>query len=64
MEGTESEVVLNSLDPASGYTITVSAENRVGRSQPSTPIMHTTLEEPPTSYPTNIMVSACISDNF
>ena len=51
------EAILQELQPATTYTIEVIAENRVGRSSPSATIRHSTLEEPPTSFPHNISVS-------
>ena len=57
VEGDVLQVRLEGLYPATRYSFSIIAENTVGRSSPSPPLMHTTLEEPPTAYPINIKVS-------
>ena len=57
VEGDQLKVRLEGLSPSTTFAFTVIAENRVGRSNPSQTLRHTTLEEPPTAYPLNIRVS-------
>lgn len=57
VEGDQKRVRLEGLQPATTYTLTVVAENRVGRSQPSPPLTASTHEEPPTGYPQSVAVS-------
>lgn len=56
VEGDQKRVRLESLQPATTYTLAVVAENRVGRSQPSPPLIAATHEEPPTGHPQNVVV--------
>ncbi|XP_045105879.1 Down syndrome cell adhesion molecule-like protein Dscam2 isoform X1 [Portunus trituberculatus] len=56
VEGDQKKVRLEGLQPATTYTLTVVAENRVGRSQPSPPLTASTHEEPPTGHPQNVVV--------
>ena len=56
VEGDQLKVKLEGLLPSTTYTFSVLAENRVGRSEASQALRHTTLEEPPTGSPENIKV--------
>ncbi|XP_071517586.1 cell adhesion molecule Dscam2-like isoform X2 [Panulirus ornatus] len=61
VEGDQRRLRLESLLPATTYTLTVVAENRVGRSQPSAPLRVTTQEEPPSAAPQSVAVVAVSS---
>nr|XP_045585779.1 Down syndrome cell adhesion molecule-like protein Dscam2 isoform X2 [Procambarus clarkii] len=61
VEGDQRRVRLEDLQAATTYTLTLVAENRVGRSQPSAPLRVTTHEEPPTGYPQGVNVVAVSS---
>ncbi|KAK8753129.1 hypothetical protein OTU49_002734, partial [Cherax quadricarinatus] len=56
VEGEQQKVRLEGLLPATTYTLTLVAENRVGRSQPSPPLRVTTQEEPPAAAPQSVNV--------
>ncbi|XP_050729970.1 cell adhesion molecule Dscam2-like isoform X1 [Eriocheir sinensis] len=56
VDGDQKRVRLESLQPATTYTLAVVAENRVGRSQPSPPLTAATHEEAPTGHPQNVVV--------
>ena len=44
------------LRPATRYSFSVAAENKVGRSDPSTTLYKSTEEEAPTGFPRNVKV--------
>ena len=56
MEGGKDRLRIENLTPATSYTFTVAAENRVGRAVPSSPITGATLEEAPKGHPRNVRV--------
>lgn len=58
VEGEQQKARLESLSPATTYTVTVVAENQVGRSQPSAPLTFTTHEETPSGHPQRVTVSS------
>ncbi|XP_066948108.1 cell adhesion molecule Dscam2-like isoform X4 [Macrobrachium rosenbergii] len=61
VEGDQRKVRIDGLLPATTYIFTVVAENRVGRSQPSSPLRITTQEEAPSGHPQNVRVVAVSS---
>ncbi|XP_071541356.1 cell adhesion molecule Dscam2-like [Panulirus ornatus] len=64
VEGDQRRVRLDDLLPAMTYTLTVVAENRVGRSEASNPLRVTTQEEPPSGHPQNVAVVAVSSSTL
>ncbi|CAL4117642.1 unnamed protein product, partial [Meganyctiphanes norvegica] len=61
VEGDERRVRIEGLRPAGSYVFSVVAENRVGRSQVSSPLTANTHEEPPEGMPINIRVTSLSS---
>nr|XP_027230100.1 Down syndrome cell adhesion molecule-like protein Dscam2 [Penaeus vannamei] len=56
VEGDQRRVRIEGLLPATMYVFTVVAENRVGRSQQSSPLRVKTQEEAPSGHPQNVRV--------
>ena len=57
VEGDQRKVRIEGLMPATTYLFTVVAENRVGKSQPSSPLRAVTQEEAPSGHPQNVRVN-------
>lgn len=64
VEGSECTGILDSLHPATTYSVQVLAENNLGAGDPSQEIRITTDEEPPTASPRHISVEATTSSQL